>query len=285
MSRPRPDRCMPARHRRRGFTLAELLIAMTITSMLSVVLGGIVMAVETAWQYSAGLEDATTQASAALERLRYMVSHAGVYRTSDGMTPGIAVVEHRVGTTRLPDVLVIWSGGRHGGLRSDRPHERLPRIDELVFYTCRPGAPEQLVEITIPGNTNALDFRADNFGDTVRQILASEGVQAVLLCDRIRTSAAPTIGFDGPAAVGNVRFELIETPSDEDLNQVMPGGLEWYGLAWAQGIVGRDWGLRQITLRIELQVETRLNAPSGTATTTTSVPFFGSATYRYAYRP
>lgn len=286
MFRRRPDRCIPACRPGRGFTLAELLIAMTITSMLSVVLGGLVLAVETAWQYASGLEDATTQASAAVERIRYMVSHAGVYRTDERPTTlGVAVIKRPAGTARIPDVLVVWSGGRNGGLRDRGVQERLPRIDELVFYTCDARAPQRLLEITIPGNAQSVDLHDSDFANTARQLLASNNAQPVLLCDRIRPSALTATGFTDETSVGNVRFESVQTPSDNNLADPAPGSTEWYRLAWAQGIVGRDWGLRQMTLRIELQVETRPSAPSGTATTTTAIPFFGSATYRYAYHP
>ena len=51
---------------RHGFTMIELLMAVSITSMLSVVLGGLMMAVQTAHDHSQGLQTATTQATAAI---------------------------------------------------------------------------------------------------------------------------------------------------------------------------------------------------------------------------
>ena len=54
--------------RARGITLAEIIMAMMITSMLAVVMGGITSAVQTARVHVEGVEEATLQAEAAIER-------------------------------------------------------------------------------------------------------------------------------------------------------------------------------------------------------------------------
>lgn len=272
--------------RRRGLTLVELLIAGTVLSLVSLVLGGLVMAVQTAKAHTDGLEEATLQARAALDRIRFMVAEAGVYQVpGEPTTPGLAVVKHRWSVYDLPDVLVVWSGGRSGGLGDAGLHRRRPRIDELVVYAPDSETPHRLVELAWPGNHSTIDFRDADFGRTIRSLVSSGEADSVLLCDRVRVS--PLSGWLGASGseVGNVRFDLTWTPEGSALSSASPGTEEWFDLPWVRGVVSPGSGLRQATLRMELQVEPREGQPSRGETRPIAVPFFGSASYRYVHRP
>ena len=270
---------------RRGLTLVELTMALTITSMLSVVMGGLVLAVQTAWEHTTGLEDAEVQARAALARIKYMVSQAGTYQQAGQSTwLGLAVIPHKAGNEELPDVLVVWSGGRDGGLSTADIQTRLPRIDELVIYAPAVDKPGHLVEVAIPSDTRDIDFDAIGFDELILALLESPQAEAALLCDRLRV-----INLADPASLTNrltagIRFDLDQTPNNTVLAGVIPGGTDWYDLPWPQGLVSSESGIRQATLRIELQLQGR---EPGTATgqSSISLPFFGSASVRYAYAP
>ena len=271
-----------ARRRSRcAFTLVELLMSVTITSMVSVVLGALMMAMQTAWEHTQGLETIQSQSRAALDRIQYMIAQAGTYQVSgQPVRIGVGVVERTVSGTQLPDVLVVWSGGRSGGQVEAGLLTRLPVVSEVVFYAADRTDPTRFSEIMLPTNASSLDFAASNFATTVTTLLTSTSAERVLLCDRVRTSL-----LTGGNLVPNVRFEMFESPTATELSGISPGTSAWNNLKWSGGIVMSDSGLRQATVRIELQLERRVNVPARTTASPTAVPFFGSASYRYVYRP
>jgi prepilin-type N-terminal cleavage/methylation domain-containing protein len=268
----------------RGVTLIELLIAITITSMLSVVLGGLVMAVQSAREHTEGLEEATAQAQAALERIKYMVSQAGVYEIDSSPTAlGLAVVSREWSTYSLPQILVVWSGGREGGMADAGTQTRLPVVNELVIYTYDPDDPQRLVELVVEDDSSDIDFTAAGFADTVLALIESESAEKLLLCDRLRRSVlAGAVPFSDPG-VGHVFFEIETLPSDDSIAAATPGTSDWNGLLWSQGVVSSDSGMRQATLRMEVQVEPHRYEVSGAEDSPIAIPFFGSASYRYVY--
>ena len=312
------------RESRRGMTLPELLVSLTILSMMSVVLAGMSNAVNSAWSYTKGIEDTDLQARAAIERIEFMVSQTGVYGLAGQPTRmGMAVVQRPVGSVQVPDVLVLWTGGRSGGMAANGLQRRLPTVSELLIYTCDANSPGQLVEVAFPGQTVAFDFAASDLATTVSNLLASSAAEKIPLCDRLRLSSlstairgstspmmppsgapssmyGPPMTYGYPSApssppppeptssavdqlIGHARFTLTMTPSDSDLASAVPQTAAWTQLNWPQGAFGNRSGMRQATLQIELQVE-----PNGivrASDTVSAIPFFGSACRRYVYEP
>ena len=302
---------------RRGMTLAELLISMTILSMMSVVLAGMSNAVNSAWLYTKGVEDSDLQARAAVERIEYMISQTGVYDLAGQPTRvGMTVVSRPVGKSQVPDVLVLWTGGRSGGMSASGVLNRLPTVGELLIYTWDANSPSQLIEVAFPGQTASFDFAASDLATTVENLLTSQTAEKIPLCDRLRLSSLSTsssaasapveppasgmgsmYGMSLPSAssssstatastmqsIGNARFTLTLTPTDSELSSVSPQTTAWTQLNWPQGNYGNRSGMRQATLQLELQVE-----PDGivrASDTVSSIPFFGSASLRYVYEP
>ncbi len=280
---------------RRAFTLVELLMGMMITTMLSTVLGAMMVAVTDGWDHTTGLDDATQQARIGMERIGYMVSQAGVYQLPGQPTiPGLAVVQRPDGSNLLPEILVVWSGGPTGGMSAAGMQSRLPLISELVIYAPQASNPSRLVEITSPANMASIDFSAPEFGATILAIVAAPPVTPVLLCDRLHVSSLGGGPFGGAQWAGNARFEIFQLPSDASLAGVVPGSTNWNNLVWSQGIVSSSFGLRQATLRMELQLEPRPLPPGTTFTgqsvpavalSNSAIPFIGSASFPYAYSP
>ncbi len=259
-------------------------MAMTVTSMLTIVLGGLVLAVQTAREHTEGLEEATAQGQASLERMQYMVSQAGVYQLNGSETVlGVAVVGREWSSSLLPSVLVVWSGGRDGGMAATGTQHRLPHVDELVMYTYDASDPSRLVEVVVPGDSSNIDFTAADFGDSILSLLDAPSAEQLLLSDHLRrtvlTGSAP---FSNPG-VGNVSFMLEMSPDDTAIAGATPGTAGWNALIWSQGIVSSDSGMRQATVRIEIQIEPR--SYESADSNPIAVPFFGSASYRYVYRP
>ncbi len=301
-------------------TLAELLISLTILSMMSVVLAGMSNAVNSAWSYTKGVEDSDLQARAAIERIEYMISQTGVYDLAGQPTRvGMTVVSRPVGTNQIPDVLVLWTGGRSGGMSANGVLNRLPNVGELLIYTWDSKNPGQLIEVAFPGQTASFDFAASDLPTTVTNLLTSTAAEKIPLCDRLRQSSLstsssavsapvfpPASGTGSPfgpslppgpssspssstptssvtQSIGNARFVLSLTPSDSELASAAPQTTAWMQLSWPQGTFGNRSGVRQATLQIELQVE-----PDGivrASDTVSAIPFFGSASLRYVYEP
>jgi len=270
----------------RGVTLIELLMALTITTTLSIVLGGLMLAVQAAREHTEGMEEATAQAQASLERVRYMVAHAGVYQLDGAETVlGLAVVGRAWSSSLLPSILVVWSGGRGGGMAEAGVQSRLPEVDEIVMYSYDESAPSRFVEIIVPGDSTEIDFKAADFDDTILSLISSASAEQLLLCDRLRRSTlSGSPPFSDPG-VGNVSFGLEQLPDEASIAAVTPGTQAWNDLVWSQAIVSSDSGMRQATVRMEIQVEPySFEAPS-TDSIPIAAPFFGSASYRYVYRP
>ena len=302
----------------RGMTLPELLISLTILSMMSVVLAGMSNAVNSAWSYTKGVEDSDLQARAAIERIEYMISQTGVYDLAGQPTRvGMAVVSRPVGKNLVPDVLVLWTGGRSGGMSANGVLTRLPTVGELLIYTWDAKSPSQLIEVAFPGQTASFDFTASDLATTVANLLTSTAAEKIPLCDRLRLSSLSTSSSDtsssvvppasgsgspyGPSlpsgsssssssstagttqSIGNARFTFTLTPSDSELASASPQTTAWTQLSWPQGNFGNRSGMRQATLQIELQVE-----PDGivrASDTVSAIPFYGSASLRYVYEP
>jgi prepilin-type N-terminal cleavage/methylation domain-containing protein len=273
--------------RRTAFTLVELLIALVITSIIAGVMSGLLLAMQAAWQHTTGLQTVNSQARVACERMKYVISQAGIYQLSGQSTQlGMAVVARNVAGYDQPENLVVWCGGRGCGMAAAGLLNRLPLISELLIYAPDPADLSRFVEIAFPGNTGEIDFRGANFASTILSLVNSSATSdRALLTNQLRVSNLG--GPSGPAGsrVACVRFDLFETPSASDLTGVTPGTSAWTNLTWTQGIMTSDSGLRQANVRLELQLKSRPDSSSDSTTFLTSLPFLGSASYRYVYFP
>lgn len=271
----------------RAFTLVEVLMATAITSFTVFVVGGLTLAVQSAKEYAEGQAEGAMRARAALDRISAMVAEAGTYRIAGQPTVlGLAVVDRVRGPMPLPEILVVWSGGRNGGLAAQGELTRLPRCDELVVYEADPANLRVLSETAFPGDSSSIDFSSTAFGATILSKLASAAAQRAVLCEPVRV--VPLTGNPGPSIpdVPAVRFETESLPSDDDLLGVPSGTQAWLDLPWCQGIAAGGLGLRQTTVRTELQLFARRVAEDvRDPASEPSLPFYGSAVRRHVHRP
>jgi hypothetical protein len=220
-----------------------------------------------------GLHEATALGRFAVGRVHDAVNRSGTYRLGSGATvAGIAVLL----TDDRPETLVLWTGGRDASLAEQSPLGRLPRANELVIFTPDPAAPGRLVEIVVPTANDSVDFEGSAFATRVRQLINASSAEKVTICDRLRVVES------GGVAVPAVRFEQDVTPAASQLASATPGTSAWRDLPWAGGVSTTTSGLRQIALRLELQVATLIRP--GTSQATPSLPVFGSAVRRFLYR-
>lgn len=281
-------RCCAVRkeHFYRGFTLVELLMSMAISSILIVALAGIVTATQSAWQHTRGIEDSQAQINAAFDRIKLMISQAGVYHVS-GQSPraGIAVVSNSWNSIDIPNTLVVWSGGRNGGLSEQGTITRLPELSEILIYTVDPADPHNLIEIAFPNAGNTIDFNSSSFNNTIRSAIQSSQAESALLSNRIKCSQYILGGNPWGPMAGNVFFSLVKTPSDSSLSSVSPGTADWMNLSWPQGTASASSGLRQVTVNCEVQFETAEQTEWNEINSTSALPFFASGSRYYAYTP
>lgn len=271
---PRPSDAPPGEARRRGMTLIELTVAVAVMSLVVVVLGGIVTAVDTGRRHVDAMHEATALGRFAVGRVHDAVNRSGTYRIGTNPTvPGVAVVWN----SDRPETLVLWTGGRESSLAAQSPLARLPKANELLIITPDPAAPQRLVEVVVPAATDEVDFAGGGaFATRVRQLIASPGAEKVTLCDRLRVAEV------GGAVVSTVRFEREPVPTDDQIAATATGTSAWRDLPWAGGVSTSTAGLRQVAVRVELQIVT-LGRP-GATTGTASLPVFGSAARRYLHR-
>jgi hypothetical protein len=261
-------------------------MAMAISSILIVALGGIVTATQSAWKHTQGIEGSQTQVTAAFDRIKMMVSQAGVYQIS-GQPPqvGLGVVTHPWNYYDIPDTLVVWTGGRNGGISDNGTLTRLPKMNELLIYTLDPNDPHNLIEVALPNVSTEIDFNSASFKNTIRTAINSSRAEAALLCNRLKTSQYFLSGAPWGPSTGNLFFDIKKTPTDSSLSGVSPGTSSWMNLAWPQGTVSASSGLRQASIRYEAQIELAEGTSLNDVNSTTALPFFGSCSKLYAYTP
>ncbi|MBA3312262.1 MAG: type II secretion system GspH family protein [Planctomycetota bacterium] len=255
-------------------TLIELMIAASVMSLVAVVLGGLVHAVDTARTHVEGMQEASAQGRFAVDRIRAAVERSGTYRIGTGATvAGVAVVWN----ADQPEILVVWTGGREDSRAHQSPLNRLPRANELIIYAPDPNAPQRLVEIVVPSATGSIDFDDSGFATRIRQIInSSTSDERVPLCDRVR------IATKDSTTVAALRFEIEATPAKELIASTATGTHAWRDLAWHGGVSTNSSGLRRILIRVEIQVLTQ--GTPGDTTSDVSLPVFGAASRRYVYR-
>lgn len=283
--------CLPASRRtealaRAGFTFVELMSSLAILTMTMTVLSGLMLAIGQAWDHSTALEESRKQAQATMSRIRWMVQQAGTYRTSGQSTMlGVGTVTQTWTFYQAPSVLVVWSGGATGGMADLGAQSRLPVASELVVYAPDAQLPAKFVELTFPGNSTQVDFRAASFSNTINTLMTSTNRKSVKVCDRLRVTASQNFGWYSTPSIGNARFEVAYSPTDAQVAGASPGSQNWNDLPWAQGMVGADNGLRSVNVRIELLLERDPAKPQTDNNYTTALPFFGSVNRQYVFQP
>lgn len=257
----------------RGLTLVEMLLALAVLGMMAVAMAGLATAVQMNNDYGEGHATVTQHARVALERIERTVGEA----VASSSFPGVLVLDTHVGVWRFPDALVVWHPA--AGTTAADPRG-LPRFNELVIYCPNPQRPNELLEVTLPDDTQVVpEVTSQTETEWLAKVASkssSNAARRVVLTDRLRTGLVS--GLTNSGSRGAVRFESRLLPSAEEWAQYKTGTLVWKNLSWAQGIGGWKTGLRRIWVRIELQLTPPGSTGQGDRDGQPAVTFFGSAT-------
>jgi len=255
---------------RRAMTLIELVIAMTIMVMVAGTMGALAKTVQQGYEYNEGHGLATQHGRVAVDR----ITRTALEATANEHFPGMIVVAESVAGWRFPDTLVVW---RPDGSAADP--EGLPLFSELVIYTPHATLPNRLLEITVPGDNRIVPTVDDTsqWRTEIAAIKNSMRARAVVLTDLVRSGLVPE--ESSSAWRGAVRFETRLCPSQAEWDSYKAGYRDWDDLAWVQGIRGTSTGLRQVWLRMELQLMPGEGSVASDASGDRPIPFFGSAAH------
>jgi len=254
---------------RAAVTLIELLIAMSVVTMLVAALAVMARAVQLGAEYSEGHSIATQHARVALERITAAIQDA----TANESFPGVAVLESKKGTNTFPNTLVVWRPAAAPANPTGQP-----LLKELIIFCTDPADQSHLVEITAPSNTTTLSTDPTTMQTQIDGLKTSTSSNKVMLTDLIRVG---TVGTGTNSIQGCVRFLATSTPSAADWAAYKASTTPWNNLPWVQNIHGTNTGLRQVRVAAELQLmpgeEWILGDPAGMQ----AVPFLGSAALYY----
>lgn len=276
-----PRQSQGAAPSRLGLTLVELLISISIMSIIITGLSGLMLAVHQGWEFNEGHGRASQHARVALERISRAVSTA----TATDENHGFAVVFTESGTNRFPDTLVVWRPGWPASASSPPANsDGTARISECVIFCPDPDLPNRLLEIRAPGDNRTIpinnSLNSSGWRTTLDTVKRAASSQRAVLTDLLRTASGVSgLGGETRAAVF---FDSLVRPSANEWTAYQANTLDWDELSWPlgennpgpQGLFGIDSSMRQVWLRMEMQLV------AGT-TTPVSVPFFGSATLYY----
>ena len=259
--------------RRRGLTLAELLIATTIMLMISSGMAMLSMAVHSANDYCRGELDCAQHARVVLARIEQAMAGA----VASEPFPACLVVTEQAGAEQLPQALVVW----HPPTTALNP-TGLPLVGEIVVFTPDPAAPSTLLEIRSPTDTTVVPAVSNTsaWRTLVDQLKTSQTADKIALTNRLRT--APLSGnwnanLSAAQLRGVVRFRCLITPSVSEWTQYRAGTRTWQNITWPLNSVRSTSGTRTVVAQTELQ----LVGGNMAGATSTAVPFFGSALLSY----
>ncbi len=253
------------RHRRGGFTLAEVLVASAIMAMIVGAMAVMAMGVEQTAKYQFAMEDAHQHARVALERIQNAFNGAAATSTD----PPAAVLADVSGAYTFPETLVVW--------KADANADTFPQVNELVVFCANPSDPKQLWEMTNSSDTRTISMANSAALQTLVAALKANGAtKKTVLTSLMRSCTSHDLGAPKPA----VRFDVAMRPSQTEWTQYQATTLAWENLSWAQGIYGTQRGLRQVRLTCELQMLPD-DGEGATSPDSFTVPFLGSAAMYY----
>jgi len=280
-------------------TLLELLMAMSIIVMVVGTLGTLARGIQQGFEYTEGHGTMTQHARVALDRITRTVREA----TANERFPGVLVVADTVGSWRFPDTLAVWHPdaavlAAHPERLPLTDPNRKPYYDELVIYCpCLPDPrkPAWLVEITDPRDIALGDNEASWPAeiDAIRELCSDPSEDQTgnrtVLTKLMRKSSVFDANVNDLSVRGVVRFETMLRPSEDEWDQYQSIAAAepanepnaWKALPWVQGIYGSQTGLRQVWMRVELQLMPGEEWQAADSAGQQAVPFLDSAALYY----
>ena len=262
------------RGRRRGLTLAELLITSTVMALIAGGLAALSSTVQISNAHHYGRSLTLQHGRVALQRIQQTLNQAA----ANEQFPGFVRFAELVGGNSFPDTLVVWSPETAAAAP-----EGLPLISELVTFCPDPTEPHKLLEIRVPSDNRTVPPLSDTtaWATELAAIKAASDATRVVLTDLLRL-AVPTDNSGATySARPALRFEVSVRPSEQEWSEYEAGSRNWDDISWVQDIYGSQTGLRQSWCRIELQLRP---GEVDDHSTGAAFPLFGSAAVYYTLR-
>ncbi|HEX3997297.1 MAG TPA: hypothetical protein VHX65_01990 [Pirellulales bacterium] len=255
-------------------TIVELLFALMIMAMIAVALQAMVSSVEFANDYSQGYGIATQHARAALDRIQTTVHQA--YGKS--IYPGVWVTQDTDGQWTYPNTLIVWQPNGTPANPSGPP-----LVQELVIFCPDPNAPNDLVQLTVPGNTTAVPTtNSASLTTLVNSLKTSSSANKVVLTNLLNVVSVADSGNSASTTRPAVWFIETLSPSATSWNSYLAGTTTWANLTWPQGICSAAEGRTQVWLRSEIQLMPGVAWSGQNSASATPIPFLGSACFNYS---
>ena len=259
--------------RRRGLTLAELLIASTIMLMIATAVGMLASAVHSTNDYCNGYTVSAQHARVALSR----IERALEYAVASEQFPGCHIVGEQAGGQTLPSTLIVWNPTGAAANPTG-----LPLVSEIVVFSPDPAHPNRLLEIRMPSVNSSVPALSDSSGwrTLIDQFRTGSSTTKALLTDRLRT--APITGDYSDSLSpsdlrGLVRFRRLMTPSAEQWTEYRNGTRTWQNVDWPLNSYRLTSGTRAVACQTELQIV----PGSMRSAAITAIPFYGSTLINY----
>jgi len=265
--------CQARNRLRRGMTVIELLFAVMIMAMVAVALQAMVSSVQLANDYSQGYGTATQHARATLDRIQSAVHQA----YGNGVYPGVWVTADTDGQWTYPNTLIVWQPSGTPANPSGPP-----LVQELVIFCPDPNAPNDLVQLTVPGNTTSVPTtNTASFTTLIDGLKTNSSANKVVLTNLLNVVTITDSASPGTTARPAVRFVVTLSPSAASWSAYLAGTTPWNGLVWPQGICSSAEGRRQVWVRYEIQLVPGVTWSGENSAAATPAPFFGSACFNY----
>lgn len=263
---------------RAGLTLLELMLAMTVSTILVGALSVLASATRQTATFSEGQAGALQHSQVILDRINRFVGQAYATETY----PGVVVLDETVSSNRYPDTLVIWSPADGTPANAAGP----PLVRELTIIGPDPTNPRRLMEFTAPSDGRTVQLNEASLNTTagrslIQSIKTASTTTKTVLTPLVRI--ASTSHGNGGNQRAALRFECELHPTAAEITAFRNGTLAWEDVAWPQGLVSSHAGLRQVWLRTELQLMSQDYSDAGVAPAdAVPLPFLGSATLYYS---
>ena len=256
---------------RRGLTIIELLFAVLIMAIVAASLQAMIGSVEIANDYSQGYGTATQHARVAFSRIEAAIHSA--YGKS--IYPGVWVTQDTDGQWTYPNTLIVW---QPSGTPANPAGP--PLVRELVIFCPDPNQPNDLVQLTVPGNATAVPTtNLSAFTTLINSLKTSTTANKIVLTNLLQVTSVS--GSAGTVARPALRFVATLTPSAASWNSYLSGATTWGNLPWAQGMCSAAEGRREVWLRSEIQLVPGVAWTGENSAAGTPLPFLGSACFSY----
>lgn len=251
---------------RRGLTIIELTMSVAVLAMVATAVASLAHGVRVGSEFSRRSAELTQHAQVAMARITGRIERAW----ATDAHPGVVVIHESAAGAMVPTALVVWQPESGTPVHADGP----PLVRELVIFTPNPKDPRQLLEVRATGDNRAVPLEELDSApgrSLIAGLVDSPQSQRIVLTELLRTTSGANVG----GTRGVVWFVRRVRPTNTQLLQAKTGAVNWHELPWPQGIYSSRNGLRQVWVRIELQL-----VPPGTTAdqmARLAVPFFGSA--------